>query len=82
MIVKPDEAVTMTPGGIALAESAQDKPTKGTVVMVAVDNEPGILKGCQVLYQKHAGSVVEQDGVEYLILNYDEVLAMRVPNKE
>ena len=70
-------------GGIIIPDSAREKPQRGTVIAagdgkannagtrVALD----LKKGDTVLFGKYSGQEIKLDGVDYLIMKEDEVLA-------
>ena len=70
-------------GGIIIPDSAKEKPQRGTVIAagngkisddgerVALDVKAGDL----ILFGKYSGQEIKLDGVEYLIMKEDEVLA-------
>jgi chaperonin GroES len=70
-------------GAIIIPDSARDKSSRGTVVAVGAgkytdDGERlplDVRTGDTVLFGKHAGQELKVDGVDYLILREDEVLA-------
>ena len=84
VVVEPQEAKSVTAGGIVLPESAKEKPLMGKVVSVGegklLDSgkrgEMSVKKGDVVLYGKYGGSEVEVDGVEYKILRESELLGI------
>lgn len=84
VVVKPQEAEAVTPGGIVLPDSAKEKPLMGKVVAVGdgklldsgARGEMSVKKGDTVLYGKYGGSEVEVDGVEYKILRESELLGI------
>ena len=83
VIVAPMEKETMK-GGIIIPDTAKEKPQQGKIVAVG----PGTLsdsgervalevkKGDVVLYGKYAGTEVNVDGSDYLILRESDVLAI------
>ena len=81
IVVKRDEPVGKTPGGIHLVQTAQEKPKKGTVVAVGDGQylndgsiRPLILKpGDRVLFGRYAGSEIEIDGEDYSIMREGDV---------
>jgi len=77
VLVKPLEMDTMTPSGIVLPETAKEKPQEGLVE--AVGNSEDMLTdlkvGDKVLFAKYTGTEIKQDGVTYLLMNEDDVLA-------
>ncbi|MBP5364536.1 MAG: co-chaperone GroES [Bacteroidales bacterium] len=77
VLVKPAEAETKTVGGIIIPDSAKEKPLKGTVVLVgaAKKDEPVEVKcGDAVLYGKYAGTEINIDGEDYLLINQSDIL--------
>lgn len=72
-----------TLGGILLPESVQEKPKKGIVVAIGPGKrkegklEPMSLKenDC-VLFSSYAGTELEVEGEEYLLISEDEVIGI------
>jgi chaperonin GroES len=70
-------------GGIIIPDSAKEKPQRGTVVAVGLGkvNDEGqrvpldIKAGDAILFGKYSGQEIKLEGVDYLILKEDEVLA-------
>ncbi len=83
VIVSP-MAMETTKGGIIIPDTAKEKPQQGKIVAVGPgsvsDNgdrvKPEVKKGDIVLYGKYAGTEVNVDGVDYLILRESDVLAI------
>ena len=72
-----------TASGIVLPDSAQEVPQEATVIAVGsgsiVDGKKVPLEveeGNQIIYSKYAGTEVEYDGNEYLIIREDDILAV------
>ena len=84
LVVKQAEAETQTRSGLILADTAKEKPQKGTVVAVGEgrfnddgDRVPmGINVGDVVIYSKYGGTEVKVEGTEYIILRADDVYAI------
>ena len=79
VLVKPASAEEKTIGGIIIPDSAKEKPLKGEVVAAGngTKDEEMILKpGDNVLYGKYAGTEIELDGEQYLIMRQSDVLAI------
>lgn len=79
LLVKVEEAETKV-GNIFLAETAQEKPNTGVVIVVGPGKkEKGELvpmyvqAGDRIIFGKYAGSPIKIDGEELLILKEDEV---------
>lgn len=66
-------------GGIIIPDSAKEKPLKGKVLAVGngTKDEPMQLKaGDTVLYGKYAGTEIEFEGIKYLMMRQNDVLAV------
>ena len=70
-------------GGIIIPDSAKEKPQRGTVI-AAGNGKPtrqgkrialDVREGDIVLFGKYSGQEIKLDGVEYLIMKEDELLA-------
>jgi chaperonin GroES len=78
VLIQPAAAEEKTVGGIIIPDSAKEKPLKGEVMAVGngTKDEPMVLKaGDKVLYGKYAGTEIEIEGVQYLIMRQSDVLA-------
>ena len=83
VVIKPLEAESKTAGGIFIPDNAKEKPQKGEIVAVGpgkVDDKGNVIKlelkvGDKVLYGKYAGTEVNVDGQDLLILRESDVLA-------
>ena len=79
-----DDDSTRRVGGIIIPDSAQEKPLRGTVLTAGVgkSNDVGervpmdVKAGDTILFGKHSGQEVTVDGVDYLIMKEDDVLAV------
>lgn len=79
VLVKPAAAEEKTVGGIIIPDTAKEKPLKGEVIAVGngtKDEEMVLKKGDKVLYGKYAGTEIELDGENYLIMRQSDVLAI------
>jgi chaperonin GroES len=84
VVVKPIEEEEKKQGGIIIPDTAKEKPQKGEVVAVGpgkVDDNgkrvPMEVKvGDKVLFGKYAGTEVEIDGEQYLIMRESDILAI------
>jgi chaperonin GroES len=82
VVVKPSEAESQRPSGIYVAETAKEKPQKGTVLAVGPGRwedgqvEPmNVQVGDTVLFAKYAGTEIKLDTDEVLILSQKDILA-------
>jgi len=83
-IKNPEEKTT---GGIILPETAKSKPQGGEVVAVGEGREIGknkvdisVKTGTQVVYSKYAGTEVEFNGSNHLILKEDDIVGILETN--
>jgi len=79
VIVKPAAAETKTAGGIIIPDTAKEKPQRGIVVAAGPGkkDEPVTVKtGDTVLYGKYAGTELNLDGEELLIMRESDILAI------
>jgi chaperonin GroES len=84
VIVKADEAETQTKSGLILADSAKEKPQRGTVLAVGEGklNDKGnrlpvdVKVGDTVIYSKYGGTEIKLDGDEYLIVRASDIYAV------
>jgi chaperonin GroES len=84
VIVKRIEEEEKTKGGIIIPDTAKEKPSEGKVVAVGngklLENgklQPlDVKKGNKVLFGKYAGTEIEIDGEEHLIMREDDIIAI------
>ena len=75
---------TKTAGGIILPDTAQEKPSEGTVVAVGngMRGDDGTItpldvkKGDHVLFGKFGGTEIKVDGEELMILRESDILGI------
>jgi chaperonin GroES len=79
VIVRPAKAEEKTAGGIIIPDTAKEKPQRGTVVAAGPGkkDEPVTVKaGDLVLYGKYAGTELQINGEDLLILRESDILAV------
>lgn len=84
VVVKRLEAEETTAGGIVLPDSAQDRPNQGRVLSVGDGRQlkgggrakPQIREGDRVLFSSWAGTEVNVDDEELLVMGEDDILAV------
>lgn len=84
ILVKRIEEESKSSGGIIIPDSAKEKPAEGKVIAVGGgklddDGEPiplAVKKGDRVLFSKYAGTEVNLEGGEHLIIREDDVLCV------
>lgn len=79
VLIQPNPAEEKTAGGLIIPDTAKEKPLAGKVVAVG----PGtsevkmeVKAGDQVLYGKYAGTEINIEGKEYLIMRQSDILAV------
>lgn len=77
VLVRPLEAENVTSGGIYIPETAKEKPQTGEVVAVGDDKEEIKVKvGQKVMFPKYNGTEIKIDGVEHIIMEAEDLLAI------
>ena len=79
VLIEPAAAETKTSSGIIIPDTAKEKPQKGTVVAVGPgtkENPMTVKVGDQVLYGKYAGTELQHDGKDYLIMKENDLIAI------
>ncbi len=85
VVVKPSEEEEKTAGGILLPDTAKKKPQEGKVVAVGSGRllDDGTVKplavkvGDTVIYSKYGGTEVSLEGQDYVILDEDQIFAIK-----
>jgi chaperonin GroES len=84
VVVRRMEAEEKTSGGIVLPDAARKKPRQGRVLSVGDGqirkdgqrSKPLVNEGDRVLFSPYAGTEVQFNSEELLILHEDEILAV------
>ena len=84
VIVKRVEEEETTKGGIIIPDTAKEKPVEGKVVAVGDGKitDDGkkqpleVKKGDKILFGKYAGTDINIDGEEHLIMREDDIIAI------
>lgn len=80
ILVKPQAAETKTASGIIIPDSAKEKPLQGEVVLVGAeksDEKMEVAVGDIVLYGKYAGTELNIEGTDYLLISQSDVLFIK-----
>jgi chaperonin GroES len=85
IIVQRLEEPAQPKGAIIIPDSAKEKPQHGTVLAAGLgkSNEDGkrvpldVKAGDIILFGKYSGQEIKLDGVEYLIMKEEDVLAIQ-----
>ena len=83
IVLKQLEAEETTKSGIVLTGQAKEKPQEAEVIAVGpggnIDGKEVVMQvkaGDKVIYSKYAGTDVELDGEEYIIVKQSDILAI------
>ncbi len=84
VIVKRIEEEAKTKGGIIIPDTAKEKPVEGVILAVGdgkVSDEGKkialeVKVGDKVLFGKYAGTEIQIDGEEHLIMREDDIIAV------
>jgi chaperonin GroES len=84
ILVKRFDAVEKTTGGIVLPDAAKEKPKEGKIIALGdgklldsgVRAKFQVKKGDRVVFTSYAGTEIDIDGEEYLLMAEDDILAI------
>ena len=79
VLIEPLEAETKTASGLIIPDTAKEKPQKGSVIACGKgtkDNPITLKVGDNILYGKYAGTELQHEGEDYLIMRESDILAI------
>ena len=77
VLLKVEEGEEKTKSGLYIPQTAQEKTQTGVVVEVGDDKDViTVKKGDKVMYDKYAGTTVQIDGRDHLIIKMPDVIAV------
>lgn len=79
VVILQDEAIKETATGIAIPDTAQQKPKMGTIVAVGPGkpNYPmAVMVDDRVLFVPYAGTEIDVEGKMYLIMRMSDLIAI------
>ena len=79
VLIEPAAAETQTSSGLYIPDTAKEKPQKGIVVAVGPgtkENPVTLSVGDTVLYGKYAGTELQHDRKDFLIIKENDILAI------
>ena len=79
VLIEPNPAEEKTAGGLFIPDTAKETPLAGKVITVGpgtADVKMEVKTGDQVLYGKYAGTEINIDGKDYLIMKQGDILAI------
>lgn len=87
VVVKRVEEEEKTKGGIIIPDTAKEKPIEGIIAAVGSGKSEGegkkkvpldVKKGDRVLFSKYAGTEINIEGEEHLIMKEEDIIAIIV----
>ncbi|MEW6029618.1 MAG: co-chaperone GroES [Chloroflexota bacterium] len=75
VLIRPLEQESKTSSGLYLPETAKEKPQMGQVIAVGDDETIKVKPKDKVLFAKYSGAEFKMEGVEYLLLESNDLLA-------
>ena len=84
ILIKRFDAIEKTAGGIVLPDAAKEKPKEGKIIalgdgkLLDSGERAGfqVKKGDKVVFTSYAGTEIDVDGEEYLLMSEDDILAI------
>lgn len=77
VLIRVLEEDSVRASGLVVPDTAKDKPQRGEVVAVGDDEEMiKVAPGDRVLYPKYSGTEIRVDGLDHLILEATDLLAV------
>ena len=79
VLIEPNAAEEKTAGGLFIPDTAKEKPLAGKVVAVGPGTSEVTMEvnaGDKVLYGKYAGTEINVEGKDYLIMRQSDILAI------
>ena len=79
VLIEPAAAETQTSSGLYIPDTAKEKPQKGIVVAVGPgtkENPVTLSVGDTVLYGKYAGTELQHDRKDFLIIKENDIFAI------
>jgi len=84
VLVLRTENTEKTAGGIIIPDTAKEKPQEGKVIAAGPGKRDdkgnriplNVREGDRILFGRYAGTEVEIDGVEHLIMREDDILGV------
>ncbi len=79
VLLRPAAAEEKTVSGIIIPDTAKEKPLKGEVIATGdgtKDEKMVVKKGDSVLYGKYAGTEIEVNGEQLIIMRQSDILGI------
>lgn len=77
VLIAPEKPEQKTSAGIYLPDTAsEERPQQGKVVAIGESDKITVKKGQTVIYKRYGGTEVKENGVEYLIVEAGDIIAV------
>ncbi len=77
VLIRPTDEESRTSSGLYIPDTAKEKPQTGLVVAIGDEEDDISVKvGQKVLFPKYTGTEIKLDGVEHLIMDAGDILAI------
>lgn len=78
VVIQPVQEESRTDSGLYIPDTAKEKPQTGIVVAVAESEDDYITVevGDKVLFPKYTGSEISMGGEDYIIMDFEDLLAV------
>lgn len=76
VLLSIEESEEKTKGGLFIPQTAQEKTQTGVVVAVGDDEEIKVKKGDKVMFDKYAGTNIQIDDKDHLIISMSDIIAV------
>ncbi|MEJ2411675.1 MAG: co-chaperone GroES [Anaerolineales bacterium] len=79
VVIQPIEEENRTDSGLYIPDTAKEKPQSGEVVAVGEGTDEitiTVKVGDKVLFPKYTGTEVKMGGEDYMIMDFEKVLAV------
>jgi len=77
VLIRPLEEESRTSTGLYIPDTAKEKPQTGLVVAIGdEEDEIPVSVGQKVLFPKYTGTEIKLEGVEHIIMDASDILAV------
>ncbi|HIE56671.1 MAG TPA: co-chaperone GroES [Anaerolineales bacterium] len=77
VLIRPVEEESRTSSGLYIPDTAKEKPQTGIVIAIGDEEDDiPVETGQKVLFPKYTGTEIKLDGVEHLIMDASDILAI------
>ncbi|MFW5800991.1 MAG: co-chaperone GroES [Spirochaeta sp.] len=76
VLLKTEVAEEKTKSGLYIPQTAQEKTQTGVVIAIGDSDEIKVKVGDKVMHDKYAGTGITIEGVDHLIVNSSDIVAI------